>query len=133
MRASWRTGWKCGSPVRRRQVQSDRDREDEMADIKGGAGAQVARRSRPVAPADKSKSRAKAAGDGQSATVPGGQPVCSVAFCPICTAVTAFGEARPDLLEHLLAASREVLLAFRGLIRSEEHTSELQSRENLVC
>jgi len=30
--------------------------------------------------------------------------------------VTAFGEARPDLLEHLLAASREVLLAFRGLI-----------------
>jgi len=47
-----------------------------------------------------------------------GQPICSVALCPICTAVTAFGEARPDLLEHLLAASREVLLAFRGLIEA---------------
>jgi hypothetical protein len=43
-------------------------------------------------------------------------PVCSVAFCPICTAVTAFGQARPDLLEHLLVAGREVLLALRALI-----------------
>jgi len=39
-----------------------------------------------------------------------------VAFCPVCTAVTAFGEARPDLLEHLLVAGREMLLAFRALI-----------------
>jgi hypothetical protein len=42
--------------------------------------------------------------------------MCSVAFCPICMAVTAFGEARPDLVEHLLLASREVLLAIRALI-----------------
>src|SRR6266511_4566489 len=26
-----------------------------------------------------------------------------------------------------------VLAAFKGVLRSEEHTSELQSRENLVC
>ena len=43
-------------------------------------------------------------------------PICSVAFCPICAAVTAFGEARPDLVDHLLMAGREMLLAIRALI-----------------
>jgi len=43
-------------------------------------------------------------------------PLCSVAFCPICTVVTAIGEARPELTEHLLVASRELLLAFRAII-----------------
>jgi hypothetical protein len=43
-------------------------------------------------------------------------PICTVTFCPVCAAVTAFGEARPDLLEHLLVAGREMLLAFRALI-----------------
>ncbi|HEY3209441.1 MAG TPA: hypothetical protein VGL18_06550 [Actinomycetota bacterium] len=64
----------------------------------------------------KTRKSATAAGDGQPAPAPAGQPICSVAFCPICTAVTAFGEARPDLLEHLLVAGREMLLAIRGLI-----------------
>jgi hypothetical protein len=43
-------------------------------------------------------------------------PVCSIAFCPICTFVTAVGDARPELLDHLILASREVLLAVRALI-----------------
>jgi hypothetical protein len=43
-------------------------------------------------------------------------PVCSVAFCPICTAVTVLGEARPELVVHLLGAGREVLLAIRAAI-----------------
>jgi hypothetical protein len=43
-------------------------------------------------------------------------PLCSVSFCPICTAVTALAVARPDLLEHLLVAGREMLLAMRALI-----------------
>jgi hypothetical protein len=43
-------------------------------------------------------------------------PICSVAFCPICTVVTAIGEVRPDLMEHLLVAGREVLLGLRALI-----------------
>jgi hypothetical protein len=42
--------------------------------------------------------------------------VCTVGLCPICTLVTALGEARPELMEHLLAASREVLLALKLLI-----------------
>jgi len=58
----------------------------------------------------------KAAGNSRSGAVPASQPICSVAFCPTCTAVSAFGEARPDLLEHLLVAGREVLLALRALI-----------------
>jgi hypothetical protein len=53
-------------------------------------------------------------------TPPGGEravtPVCTVGFCPICMAVTALGEARPEFVEHLLLASREVLLAMRALI-----------------
>ena len=43
-------------------------------------------------------------------------PICSVAFCPICTVVTALGDARPDVTEHLVAAAREGLLALRALI-----------------
>jgi hypothetical protein len=45
-----------------------------------------------------------------------GPPLCSVAFCPICTMVTAMGEARPELVEHLLLAGREMLLAARAVI-----------------
>ena len=43
-------------------------------------------------------------------------PVCTVAFCPICMAVTAAQEAAPDALEHLLAAAREFFLAARAVI-----------------
>ncbi len=43
-------------------------------------------------------------------------PSCSFSFCPICMALTAVGEARPDIIEHLLVASREALLALRSII-----------------
>lgn len=46
----------------------------------------------------------------------GRTPICSVTFCPICTVVTALGDARPDVTEHLLVAAREGLLAMRALI-----------------
>ena len=46
------------------------------------------------------------------------RPLCGFALCPICTVLTAVGEAKPDLVEHLLVASREVLLAARALIDS---------------
>lgn len=72
-----------------------------MAQPNGRPGVRPAKRSRGVA----------------SASAPQAPPrVCSVAFCPICTAVTALGDARPDILEHLLVAGREMLLAFRALI-----------------
>jgi hypothetical protein len=43
-------------------------------------------------------------------------PPCPVALCPVCMTVTALGEIRPELIEHLLAAGREVLLAMRTVI-----------------
>jgi hypothetical protein len=48
---------------------------------------------------------------GQSSGAP-----CPVALCPICMTVTALGEVRPELVDHLLAAGREVLLAMRSVI-----------------
>ena len=51
---------------------------------------------------------------------PGGEPAerpaCSFSFCPICMVLTAVGDARPAIMEHLLAASREALLALRSII-----------------
>jgi hypothetical protein len=41
---------------------------------------------------------------------------CPVAWCPICLAVTAVQPIRPDVIEHLLKAGTEMLLAFRGVI-----------------
>ena len=55
-------------------------------------------------------------GDGKASGPGAAHPICSVAFCPICMAVTALGEARPELVEHLLLASREMLLAVRAVI-----------------
>ncbi len=63
---------------------------------------------------------ATTAGDGAAASERGErapqQPVCTVAFCPICMAVTAGQGAAPDVFEHLLAAAREFFLAARAVI-----------------
>ena len=59
-------------------------------------------------------------------------PTCAFALCPICTTLTALGEARPDLVEHLLVASREMLLAVRALIDARlEATPEGPPRERV--
>jgi hypothetical protein len=49
---------------------------------------------------------------------------CPVALCPICLTVTALGEARPELVTHLLAAGREVLHAMRALIDARLEETE---------
>jgi hypothetical protein len=61
---------------------------------------------------------ATTAGDGAAASEKAApqQPVCTVAFCPICMAVTAGQGAAPDVFEHLLAAAREFFLAARAVI-----------------
>jgi len=43
-------------------------------------------------------------------------PICSVSFCPICMAVTAASEIRPEFVEHLMDAGSEFLLALRAVI-----------------
>jgi hypothetical protein len=43
-------------------------------------------------------------------------PVCTVSFCPICLAVTAMQPLRPEVMEHLLLAGRELLIAARVVL-----------------
>jgi hypothetical protein len=43
-------------------------------------------------------------------------PVCTVSFCPICLAVTAMQPLRPEVMEHLLLAGRELLIAARAVL-----------------
>lgn len=43
-------------------------------------------------------------------------PVCTVSFCPICLAVTAMQPLRPEVVEHLLLAGRELLIAARAVL-----------------
>ena len=60
-------------------------------------------------------------------------PICTVGFCPICLAVTAMQPMRPDVLEHLLNAGREFLLAAKSVldaradaVASDEHPTRLE-------
>jgi hypothetical protein len=59
-------------------------------------------------------------------------PICTVAFCPICTAVTMLGDARPDIIEHMLLAARETLLAFQALIDVRLDGAEPKARSGRV-
>lgn len=43
-------------------------------------------------------------------------PACNVALCPICTVVVAVGTARPDAVDHLLAAGRELMMAAKAIL-----------------
>jgi hypothetical protein len=60
----------------------------------------------------------------RAAPPPPPAPICQVAFCPICTTVSALGEVKPELMEHLLVAGREILLAMRSIIDSRLEGSE---------
>jgi hypothetical protein len=42
--------------------------------------------------------------------------VCTVGFCPICLAVTAVQPLRPEAVEHLANAARELLLAMSSIL-----------------
>ena len=54
--------------------------------------------------------------DGAAASDRAGSHVCSVAFCPISMALSAVEGAKPDAVEHLLAAGREFLLATKAVL-----------------
>jgi len=47
---------------------------------------------------------------------PAKEHVCNVAFCPIGLAMSAVQGAAPDVMEHLLKAASEFLLAARAVI-----------------
>ena len=77
------------------------------------------------------KGSAKGSAKESGGTARQAQPVCTVAFCPICMAVTAGQGAAPDVFEHLLAAAREFFLAARAVIDVRgDHVSGAEPRAN---
>ncbi len=42
--------------------------------------------------------------------------VCPVAFCPICTAVSAVNRASPEVVQHLLLAGQQFLMALKAVV-----------------
>ncbi|MEX2203686.1 MAG: hypothetical protein WD965_06315 [Actinomycetota bacterium] len=61
-----------------------------------------------------------------------GRPICTVAFCPICMAVTAAQTAAPEAVEHLLNAAREFLLAARAVVdaRADDLAGQQDGKKN---
>jgi hypothetical protein len=55
---------------------------------------------------------------------------CPVAWCPICLTVTTVQPMKPELVEHLLKAGTEMLLALRAVVdaRADEMTVEGSGR-----
>lgn len=43
---------------------------------------------------------------------------CPVVWCPVSLLMTATGAARPDVVQHLLAAGNELMLAVKALIEA---------------
>jgi hypothetical protein len=82
-----------------------------MAETKTGAerksGSRKAKaESQPAAPPPREEAQAATARE----------HVCNVAFCPIGLALSTVQGAAPDVLEHLLKAAQEFLLATRAVI-----------------
>lgn len=89
-----------------------------MAERKGAAGRTAPGRSRPKAAQgpDPVQEPAKDPLQETVAAIRAEHPSCNVAFCPVCLLVTTIGDIRPELVEHLLLAGRELLLAARSVI-----------------
>jgi len=51
-------------------------------------------------------------------------PVCQVAWCPLCFAVGAVQPIQPEVVEHLLRAGTEMLLAFRSVVDARASASD---------
>ena len=66
-------------------------------------------------PKGRSKSRVTPA-PAVAAEQPQPEHVCSVGFCPICLAVSALQPLKPEVVEHLLNAGREFLLAVKAVV-----------------
>ena len=54
--------------------------------------------------------------------------VCPVALCPVGMFLTVTGEARPEAVEHLLRAGRELMMAVKAIVDAraedvEEHAT----------
>lgn len=77
----------------------------------GGERATGARRRREATPTE-----ADDEATGSEAHAGHGDGVCPVAFCPIGAALSAAQQVRPDTVEHLLLAGRELMLAAKAVL-----------------
>ncbi len=68
--------------------------------------------------ARKRTTRPKASSRAEPAPEPEAPHVCTVALCPICFAVAALQPLAPEVIEHLLKAGTELLLAVRAVMDS---------------
>jgi hypothetical protein len=60
------------------------------------------------------RSTGKAAGAGDGGAEPAGP--CPVALCPIGAALSAAQQVRPEVIEHLLIAGRELMLVAKAVL-----------------
>ena len=67
----------------------------------------------PTAAAEEPAAAGDGADAGTGAEARHDAPVCQVAWCPLCFAVGAVQPIQPEVVEHLLRAGTEMLLAFR--------------------
>ena len=99
-----------------------------MAEARGGSGtggsrsAGARRSSAGAAGRRASTPRPEAAVDDDPVPPPGpqrfgaGGHVCPVAFCPVGMALTFAEAARPEVVQHLMAAGQELMLAVKAMI-----------------
>jgi hypothetical protein len=78
--------------------------------------------------ARKSTARKRAASTRRARETKPARAECSFVMCPICTALSAAQEVRPEAVQHLMAASRELLLAARTFIDARVRSSAGSSR-----
>ncbi|MGZ4108834.1 MAG: hypothetical protein ACXVP7_04005 [Actinomycetota bacterium] len=74
---------------------------------------------RPAAEHDRSSAaheQPREDGDGSASHEAGRDGVCPVAFCPICTAVSVVNRASPDVVQHLLLAGQQFLMALKAVV-----------------
>jgi hypothetical protein len=64
---------------------------------------------------------------------PEGNRACPVGFCPVGMFLTVAGTARPEAVEHLIAAGREFMLALSAVVNARAddlgRTSQLEKIE----
>jgi hypothetical protein len=102
-----------------------------MAEARTGAGGRGGRGAGTRRPSAASGARRSARSDGPTAAGPesasaeadsGASPraasghVCPVAFCPVGMALSFAEAARPEVVQHLLAAGQELMLAVKAMI-----------------
>ncbi len=65
-----------------------------------------------------------------NAPQPQGDPahVCTVGFCPICLAVTAVQPMKPEAVEHLMNAGRELLLAMSAVLGTRAEQADRKEK-----